>query len=696
MQQCRADGLIDPDAIPGTNIQPAVVDEASTAFTKSGTAVADGGTDVKAKWGGLAGSYETPDSAQLLSVMDSVVTDTASLSTTMASVAKAVSTYASAIEPVVAELKKIQGEARTFVAKALKGKTVGPWDPDHPVNRGLVELVQNFGQVLDDVHIPWDQYQPYIKENNDLLTRVAEQETKLSTASADCVNAINGLRTDMCIAPVSGVDYAGAVKANQPMVWGATGRGDQSCGQKFGSGIEDAAKGTVEGLGGLVSYNAQTGKWGDWDWAGKSWLGFAESLGAIVLIGSPPLLLAAYLPKGIVPDEVRNTALNIVDKQKQIVEGFVGTPEDWANDPAHAAGGLTFNVGTLFIPGAGEVGAGAKVASIAAKVGTIGADGSKLAAVTAKVAAVGTTVVRVGDALSAMRAGVRGAVDDAMSAVRSDLAKSLHSLADRIPGINVAVERAAMPGGMDIGLGHPRIEVEPGGGGQWLHSVADHVGGPSHHGGAGDLGSSAHEPGGLGEHPEVDDPAATAVREHAQGSVAPPDAPPRDGEFARAPDDQPVIGHEELRGDSAYAKWELIKRNPPGMAEQGYFTGIHQPGDGTVPELVAHLDNGKTVSFDGFRVIDDENVFTDTKGNHSIWYKFSNWTPEQLRAKDDVEIQKTVNQIGRQVEAIQSLGGGRLEFIVTDRRFASLLENEVDTVSSRWDVDVDVIYKQMG
>lgn len=475
MQQCRADGLIDPDAIPGTNIQPAVVEDASTAFSKSGTAVADGGTDVKAKWGGLAGSYETPDSAQLLAVMDSVVTDTASLSTTMASVAKAVSTYASTIAPVVAELKKIQGEARTFVAKALKGKTVGPWDPDHPANRGLVELVQNFGQVLDDVHIPWDQYQPYITENNDLLTRVAEQETKLSTASADCVNAINGLRTDMCIAPVSGVDYAGAVKANQPMAWGATGRGDQSCGQKFGSGIEDAAKGTVDGLGGLVSYNAQTGKWGDWDWAGKSWLGFAESLGAIVLIGSPPLLLAAYLPKGIVPDEVRDTALNIVDKQKQIVEGFVGTPEDWANDPAHAAGGLTFNVGTLFIPGAGEVGAGAKVASIAAKVGTIGADGSKLAAVTAKVAAVGTTVLRVGDALGAMRAGVRGAVDDAMSAVRSDLAKSLHSLADRIPGINVAVERAAMPGGMDIGLGHPRIEVEPGGGGQWLHSVADHV-----------------------------------------------------------------------------------------------------------------------------------------------------------------------------------------------------------------------------
>jgi hypothetical protein len=81
--------------------------------------------------------------------------------------------------------------------------------------------------------------------------------------------------------------------------------------------------------------------------------------------------------------------------------------------------------------------------------------------------------------------------------VRTDLAKSLHSLADRIPAINVTVEQAAMPGGMHVGLGHPRIEVEPGGGGQWLHSVADHVGGDKgeHSSGGGDSGQG-HSSGG--------------------------------------------------------------------------------------------------------------------------------------------------------------------------------------------------------
>jgi hypothetical protein len=537
MQQCRADGLIDPDAIPGTNIHPAVVEDASRAFTKSGTAVASGGTAVKTKWGGLAGSYETPDSAQLLSVMDSVVTDTASLSATMTSVAKAISTYASAIEPVVAELKKIQGEARTFVAKALKGVTVGPWDPNHPANRGISGLIENFGQQLDHVHIPWDQYQPYIDDNNDLLTRVAAQETKLSAASADCVNAINGLRTDMCIAQVAGVDYTAAVKANQAMPWGTTGRGDQNCSQKFDSGMDDALQGTLDGLGGLIGYNAQTGKWGDGDWAGKSWLGFAESLGAIVLIGSPPVLLAAYLPKGWVPDVVRETALGIVDKQKQIVEGFVGTPEDWANDPAHAAGGLTFNVGTLFIPGAGEVGAGAKVASIAAKVGTIGADGSKLAAVTGKVAAAATTVVRVGSALDALRLGVSRGLVDAMQSVRTDLAKSLHSLADRIPAINVTVEQAAMPGGMHVGLGHPRIEVEPGGGGQWLHSVADHV-----------QPAEAR----LGASPGTVHSASSS--DVLSSGVPARDVPPLSGteRTLKVPFDDPMLRHSEIQANARY------------------------------------------------------------------------------------------------------------------------------------------------
>lgn len=482
--QCRADGLIDPDAIPGANIDASAVDTAGTAISTAATDVETRGGEVKTAWAKLGGSYTTPDSTQLLAVMDGVETDTAALAATLEKASTFIGDYATTVAPIAKRLVELKAEAATFVEKALKGKTVGPWDPEHPANQGIVGLVQNIGDVLDDVHLPWDQYTPYVDENNELLTKVAEQETKLSAASAECVNAINGLRTDMCLAPVQAVDYTAAVKANEPMPWGSTGRGDQSCQESFDSGVYDAAKGTVEGLGGLIGYNSQTGEWGDGDWAAQSWKGFAESLGLIVLMGSPPLILAATLPKGVLPDVVGDTARNIMDKQQTLVEGFVGSPEDWRDDPAHAAGGAAFNIGTLFIPGAGEVGAGAKVAALGSRLAVIGGDGSKLAAIGSKLATAGTTVVRVGDALSALPGKALSGVSDLLARGRGGFADALRGLGDRIPTVKVGVEPAlATPDGLGLGLGRPHIEVgHPEPGSHWLHSVADRVDGGGEHG----------------------------------------------------------------------------------------------------------------------------------------------------------------------------------------------------------------------
>lgn len=666
--QCRADGLIDPDAIPGANIKAEQVDSAGTAFSTSATDVQTRGSAVKTAWAKLGGSYTTPDSAELLTVMDGVETDTASLAATLQKVSTHLSDYATAVAPIAKRLVELKAEAETFVAKALKGKTVGPWDPEHPANQGIVGLVQNFGQQFDDVHLPWDQYTPYVDENNDLLTKVAEQETKLSAASAECVNAINGLRTDMCLAEVQAVDYTAAVKANQPMPWGSTGRGDQSCSESFSSGMDDALQGTLDGLGGLVGYNSQTGGWGDGDWAAQSWKGFAESLGLIALMGSPPLLIAGALPKGVLPDVVSDTARNILDKQKTLVEGFVGSPEDWRDDPAHAAGGAAFNIGTLFIPGAGEVGAGAKVAALGSRLAVLGADGSKLAAFGSKLATAGTAMVRVGDALGSLPGKALSGASDLLSRGRGGFADALRGLGDKIPTVKVGVEPAfATPDGLGVGLGRPHIEVgEPGSGGYWLHSVADHVE-PSGSGGGGH-GAHAIEPG----------------------------APPaRDPHTAIAPGDQPVIGHVELQSDHATASWELVKRNNAGMAEQQYFTGIHRHPDGRVPELIARLDNGKSVAFDGYRVDNGERVFVDTKGDHSFWHDFKNWSAEKLAVKDRTEVLNTTNQIRRQMEAIDQLGGGRLEYIVTDERFAALLDDAIDRAEFDSDVDVTVVYRPM-
>lgn len=195
-----------------------------------------------------------------------------------------------------------------------------------------------------------------------------------------------------------------------------------------------------------------------------------------------------------------------------------------------------------------------------------------------------------------------------------------------------------------------------------MHSVADHV-----------------------------EPSGTHRGGHGDQVVEPAAPPARDPHTAIAPGDQPVIGRVELQSDHATATWELLKRNKPGMAEQQYFTGIHQPGDGTVPELVIRTDDGRKVALDGFRVEAGERVFMDTKGDHSFWYTFKKWTPEQLFAKDGAEIDKVVSNIRRQLQAIEDVGGGRLEYIVTDRRFGELLDDTL--VDQR--LDVDVIIRSM-
>lgn len=633
--QCRADGLIDPDAIPGANIDAAKVETAGTAFSTSATDVETRGGEVKTAWAKLGSSYTTPDSTELLAVMDGVETDTASLAATLQKASTFIGDYATAVAPIAKRLVELKAEAATFVEKALKGKTVGPWDPEHPANQGIVGLVQNFGEVLDDVHLPWDQYTPYVDENNELLTKVAEQETKLSAASAECVNAINGLRTDMCLAPVQAVDYTAAVKANEPMPWGSTGRGDQSCQESFDSGVHDAAKGTVEGLGGLIGYNSQTGEWGDGDWAAQSWKGFAESLGLIVLLGSPPLLLAAALPKGVLPDVVGDTARNIMDQQKTLVEGFVGSPEDWRDDPAHAAGGAAFNIGTLFIPGAGEIGAGAKVAALGSRLAVLGADGSKLAAIGSKVAAAGTTIVRVGDALSSLPGKALSGVSDLLARGRGGFADALRGLGDRIPTVKVSVEHAmATPDGFGVGVGRPHIEVgNPGSGGHWLHSVADRVEGETTPRPAVGQESMPH----AGTESGVD-PAASPGIAHGDGAGAldPSNGArghiadsPRELEHAqmesrtgfRPPDTardlQPTIGAAEHGHVGHWIASERIEGGK-GMLDQEWVTGIKSLPDGRIPEYEVpnHAHPTHPLKLDDFSIVDGRPTVTEVKGNY--------------------------------------------------------------------------------
>ncbi|KQO64931.1 hypothetical protein [Curtobacterium sp. Leaf261] len=127
------------------------------------------------------------------------------------------------------------------------------------------------------------------------------------------------------------------------------------------------------------------------------------------------------------------------------------------------------------------------------------------------------------------------------------------------------------------------------------------------------------------------------------------------------------------------------------MAEQQHFTGIERLPDGLVPELIVRADDGTAAEFDGYRVERGESVFTEVKGNQSIWYKFHGWSIERLAQKDSQVLLKMQDQMNRQLAVIEKLGGGRLEWVVTDPRFAKFVEVYVDEN----DLPVDVFIRTM-
>lgn len=368
---CRAaDGLIDPSQIPGLSIQPGVIGSAASAFTGAAGLVRERGAAVVTSWSTLSTVYSAPEAEQLLNVMSPVGSDTAVLSDQVSSIGSELAVLAETVEPIQQSLIGIRDRADVFVAKAVQGTTVDYWDPNHPAwDDGWFVgfMLKDFDEMVP-AHIPWDKYQPWIDENNALIAEVNAQVALLDEARVACVNAINRLRADVCVAPEQAITVEQLNAEGVELTWGTQGNGDRSCYESVNDGISESFTESVAGLGSLVSRNPETGEWGDWASAGANWVQLGATLGAIVLVGPVMPLLANTAPKGSWGQEF---AQGVVDRQVAVVEGLVGSPEEWQENPAKAAGSVGFNVGTFFIPGAGAVGGAAKAGLLGARAASL-------------------------------------------------------------------------------------------------------------------------------------------------------------------------------------------------------------------------------------------------------------------------------------------------------------------------------------
>jgi len=182
------------------------------------------------------------------------------------------------------------------------------------------------------------------------------------------------------VAPVEAIPAEAFTNPEAPMPWGNPVVEDRNCRESVGHGGYEWGKGLVQGVGMLVvGYNPENGDWFSGDAYGQSWGGLGDLVGSLVLMASPVGWVAAGMAatgnnnngfsdfmydRAVV---LRNAGGSLVGWDPNAKDGW----HQWKEDGLATGTGTVLNIGTLFIPGAGEVSAGLKATSIAAKLAKI-------------------------------------------------------------------------------------------------------------------------------------------------------------------------------------------------------------------------------------------------------------------------------------------------------------------------------------
>ncbi|MDA3804386.1 hypothetical protein PED38_06225 [Clavibacter sp. CT19] len=429
----RADGYIDPFAIPGAGLDADLIRRAAASFTSASTAVTTHGADVVSKWSGISASYRAPEAPSLIETMAPVKTGTESLSAVFLAASHALTAFADEVDRIKPELLQLTGEAEQFITSVV-------------------------GTTAEGTKI-FDYIPEFADRNNDLMRRVAAQVDALAHARDTCVAALSGLDSPMYWLSRGAGQGPAAPAALDTSIGTVLPFGtmkERSCQEAQAHGAQDAFRESVKGGLAMVGFNAHTRKAFDGDLALNSWRGAAASVYLVTTFVLPSPLTD---PGEGAPDLLKTLAPRFRAQRGQVVEGFLGSEEAWKTNPGRALGGLEFNVGSVLMPGA-EAGAGLKVLASGARGLRFGARATEMGAEGAADAArageassglgrvlrgTGAVSGRVGDLVAAMSRGAASSVSGSVTGFRDLLA--------RVPKVSVRVEHMVTPDGMRVPTG---------------------------------------------------------------------------------------------------------------------------------------------------------------------------------------------------------------------------------------------------
>ncbi|MGP4109558.1 hypothetical protein ACTWP5_01400 [Streptomyces sp. 4N509B] len=356
---CRPEGpeRVDPAGIPTFTGDLALLETAHGALTDDAGAFRDIGAEVHSRFQGLSAYYQAPEAEQLFATTQPVRDRADDFASDLESVASALSAYADEIRPLVERLNTLRAEAHAFVDEIAD-------DDDWRYDGGKTD------------------------RNNELLSQISTTVAEFWAAERRCANAITSLvgGTRWTVDDGSGGEHMYGMSV-EDMSQAAETPWGQAVEEKrhwyevhhhlksfvWDGIIVDGIWGTLTGLGTLLN------PWSDN--FGAAWQGLGQLATGLAILAMPiagPLAYGAsrLLPednavRGWIDDSMRTT----VDVGKSLVAW-----DEWSENPARAAGLVTFNVVTTVATlgtGTAVRGTGAaatattRALNAAARVGTV-------------------------------------------------------------------------------------------------------------------------------------------------------------------------------------------------------------------------------------------------------------------------------------------------------------------------------------
>ncbi|MFJ3433504.1 hypothetical protein ACIPMU_08080 [Streptomyces cyaneofuscatus] len=328
------------EGIPVFTGNLALLDTKVTSLTKDGEKISSAAADIHSSFGGLQAFYKAPEADQLFATTKPVADRGASLKSDLATITSALSSYSDDAHPLVEKLKRLKRDAGAFLVK---------------VN-------------ADD---KWREDGDLVEENNNRRAEIAETWAAFQAVERACHNKIISLVPDgkqLTLDDGSGgkgmYGYdAEALKHAKGLPWGDPVKESTRWFQvwehawDFGKGVVvDGVWGTIKGLGTLVGTDG-------WESMKQAWTGLAK-LTTGVIISTTPLAAAFWLtPEDKLPSWLRDSRTAMKETGKALLAW-----DQWSENPARAAGAVTFNVvTTVFTGGTGGAVAGGGKAALAAK-----------------------------------------------------------------------------------------------------------------------------------------------------------------------------------------------------------------------------------------------------------------------------------------------------------------------------------------